>query len=463
MKERGPIAGMNAAAGRRDFLKGAAFLGGAAAVAPAFASTGGKPLLKIAVMSDLQGHAYAEDAGMRNLERALDIFAPLKPDVVVSAGDMNDTGKEADAVAWFKARCDARLGKLPHVACIGNHELGFVPNRLKAQRTSEVCRRDFCAVFGDRPELVLRKTIGGYDFISLSLEDPARYHEKELQMLKRELDAAVARDSSRPIFVVSHYHPYGTVNDSYTRLREGGLREILNGYPQVVSLSGHTHNPLQDPRSIWQGEFTAIETSTLCYGCINNNPPAVNQISSLLPYGHEALGCIFIEVYGERMAVRRFSVRSRSEIEPENPWVVDLPYDPSKARYAFAPRAAKERTAGLTAGCEPTVWYDFGFIYLMWDAPERPETVFGYRVELAGQDGSAKSYFLQSDFYRLAAHRQSRVVFKAPPHSLEPGGSYRCRVVPVGFFGTEGRAVEWSFTVLDGYKCKTEPPNFVQE
>jgi hypothetical protein len=54
-------------------------------------------------------------------------------------------------------------------------------------------------------------------------------------------------------------------------------------------------------------------------------------------------------------------------------------------------------------------------------------------------------------------------VFKAPPHSLEPGGSYRCRVVPVGFFGTEGRAVEWSFTVLDGYKCKTEPPNFVQE
>jgi hypothetical protein len=46
-------------------------------------------------------------------------------------------------------------------------QLKTPPWRAYAQRTSEVCRRDFCAVFGDRPELVLRKTIGGYDFISL--------------------------------------------------------------------------------------------------------------------------------------------------------------------------------------------------------------------------------------------------------------------------------------------------------
>jgi hypothetical protein len=49
------------------------------------------PLLRVAIMSDIQGHPYAEDAGMRNLERALDVLAPFRPDVVVNDGDINDT------------------------------------------------------------------------------------------------------------------------------------------------------------------------------------------------------------------------------------------------------------------------------------------------------------------------------------------------------------------------------------
>ena len=98
---------------------GAALLTGAAAAAET-------PLLKIAVMSDVQGYPYPEDSGMRNVERALDVFASLKPDVVVHVGDINDSGCDMDAVRYFKARCDARLGKIPHVACAGNHEIGFV-------------------------------------------------------------------------------------------------------------------------------------------------------------------------------------------------------------------------------------------------------------------------------------------------------------------------------------------------
>ena len=54
------------------------------------------PLLKVAVMSDIQGHPYPEDAGMRNLERALDVFAALKPDVVVNDGDIGDSGVGKD-------------------------------------------------------------------------------------------------------------------------------------------------------------------------------------------------------------------------------------------------------------------------------------------------------------------------------------------------------------------------------
>lgn len=101
---------------RRDFLKGAAFFGAAAvplarAAAESVVSVE-RPVLRVAIMSDIQGYPYPEDAGMRNLERALDVLAPFKPDVVLNDGDINDTGRDADAVAYYKARCDARLGKI---------------------------------------------------------------------------------------------------------------------------------------------------------------------------------------------------------------------------------------------------------------------------------------------------------------------------------------------------------------
>lgn len=425
----------------------------------------GKPLLRVAIMSDIQGHPNPEDAGMRNLERALDIFAPLKPQVVVNDGDINDTGRDSHAVAYYKKRCDERLGALPHVACMGNHEIGFVPKELKEERSSKVCLKEFNTIFGYAPdEQLVHRVICGYDFIALSLMNAARYREHEIELVKAALDKAVRRDGKKPIFVVTHYHAKDTVNTSDNE-KQGGhlLKNLLDGYPQVVSISGHTHNPLQDPRSIWQGNFTAIDSSTLCYGCIALKPPAVNQISCLIPYGHESVGCIFLEVYADRLVFRRFSVRDRSEIEPENPWTVPWPHVPESAPYSFGRRRSAESAPQFSGDAEPTLWYDFGYIYIMFNAAADLSSVFGYRIELQADGGEAVSYFQLSDYYRIRAHRQNRIVFKAPYGSLEPGRSYRCRICPVGFFGSEGRPVDWRFDVLKSYRCRQDKLNCVQE
>lgn len=450
---------------RREFLKGAAFLGGAVAVPRAVAAApAGAPLLRVAVMSDIQGHPYPEDAGMRNLERALDVLAPLKPDVVVNDGDINDSGRDEAAVAYYKARCDARLGAMPHIACMGNHEIGFIPKEMLDVRTSAHCLRDFNAAFGYAPdEWLVHRVVGGYDFIALSLSAIDGYRTDEIASLKAALDRAVARDATKPVFVVTHYHPYDTVNDSRSKSQGGALRSLLDGYPQAVSISGHSHNPLQDPRSIWQGNFTAVDTSTLCYGCISNRPPAANQVSCLIPYGHEAVGFMFLEVYADRLVFRRFSARDRREIEPERPWMVDWPHDPAHGRYGFGRRRAETPPPQFAADPEPTLWYDFGYVYLMFNAAADPASVFGYRIELAPDGGEAKSYFQLSDYYRIPEHRQGRIVFRAPPNSLEPGGRYRCRIFPVGFFGSEGSACEWRFSISPGYRGRADAPVCVQE
>ena len=347
---------------------------------------------------------------------------------------------------------------------MGNHEIAFVPQHLRAERTPAACLRDFNAVFGYGPgERVVRRTVGGYDFIALSLSMVDGYTDEEIALLKTAISAAVARDASRPVFVVTHYHPYGTVNNSMRERQGGALRRILDAWPQVVSISGHTHNPLQDPRSIWQGTFTAIDTSTLCYGCVVVDPPAANQISCLLPYGHEAVGFLLLEVYADRLVFRRFSARERREIDPGNPWTVRLPYNPADAEYGFERRRAAVPPPEFAGDPELTLWYDFGYVYFMFEAAEARDAVFGYRVELAESGGRVKLYFHVSDYYRVAAHRQGRIVFKAPPGALKKGASYRCRVFPVGFFGREGRPVEMNFTVRDGYSPRTDEPNCVAE
>ena len=450
--------------GRRDFLRGAAFFGATAALPRAAAAAGERPVLRVAVMSDIQGYPYPEDAGMRNLERALDVLAPFRPDVVVNDGDINDSGRNADAVAYYKARCDARLGTIPHVACMGNHEIAFVPKELASVRTPAACLRDFNAVFGYRPdEWVLRRTIGGYDFVALSMSRVPGYTEEEIARLKAALDASVARDSSKPVFVITHYHAKDTVNDSGDEEKCGRLRRLLDAYPQAVSISGHTHNPLQDPRSIWQGAFTAVDTSTLCYGCIANHPPAVNQVSCLIPYGHESVGFMLLEVYRDRLVFRRFTARDRREIEPDAPWTVPWPHDPASAPYSHDRRRAAERAPQFAGDAEPTLWYDFGFIYIMFGAAARPDSVFGYRIELAEEGGATTSHFILSDYYRIPEHWQGRVVFKAPPGTLEPGRRYRCRIFPVGFFGAEGRPCEWTFATKPGYRNRATRPACVQE
>ena len=424
-----------------------------------------KPLLKVAIMSDIQGHSYAEDAGMRNLERALDIFAVLKPHVVVNDGDINDTGRDSHAVAYYKKRCDERLGVLPHIACMGNHEIGFLPKELQEERSSKVCLKEFNSIFGfAADEQLVHRVIEGYDFIALSLMKVACYREHEVAMLEKALEKAVMRDSKKPIFVATHYHVKDTVGSSDNADQGGALlRRLFDKFPQVVSISGHTHNPLQDPRCIWQGNFTAVDSSTLCYGCVAMKPPAVNQISCLIPYGHESVGVMFLEVYVNRLVFRRFSVRDCREIESENPWVVPWPHNPQSAPYSFECRRTKEIAPKFAADPEPTLWYDFGYIYIMFNAALDKSAVFGYRIELADSDGNTKSYFQISDYYRILEHRQNRVVFKAPPGSLIPGKSYRCRIFPVGFFGAEGHPIVWRFDVHKNYRCRQDKLNCVQE
>ena len=104
-----------------------------------------------------------------------------------------------------------------------------------------------------------------------------------LTVFAEELKKAVADDPTKPIFVMQHEHISGTVYGSLDNEGWGmpDFAEILKDYPQVVDFSGHSHYPLNDPRSIWQGEYTALGTGGLYYAEIT-----VDDVKTVHPEGY---------------------------------------------------------------------------------------------------------------------------------------------------------------------------------
>ena len=118
-------------------------------------------------------------------------------------------------------------------------------------------------------ETDFHRVINGFHFIGISASkvEGEHYGEHQKAWLREQLDEAVAADPSKPIFVIQHEHISNTVYGSSDFEGWGmpDFAEILKEYPQVIDFSGHSHYPNNDPRSIWQGKYTAIGTGGLYY------------------------------------------------------------------------------------------------------------------------------------------------------------------------------------------------------
>ena len=82
--------------------------------------------------------------------------------------------------------------------------------------------------------------------------------------LKEQLKIAKEDTGNKSIFVFFH-HP---IRNTFYLSEEwyGNMsKDIFKDYPMTVTFSGHIHSPNNHPRSIWQGNFTAVNTVSLSY------------------------------------------------------------------------------------------------------------------------------------------------------------------------------------------------------
>lgn len=220
------------------------------------------PAVRFAVCSDI--HLNGEEgqpAAVRFKQLFDDMYAysegsPYnKFDAMMVAGDFSGGGAEKQYAIYKKITEEKLRPETKLLTVIGNHE--FIDYRDVDATVGYTVYKKFVSEDMDTDVV-----INGYHFIGVAYDDNGKTFKTKLNWLKERLDNAVAENPKMPVFVYQHPHPFLTVYGS-VNWGDRDLRRVLNNYPQVVDFSGHSHYCPSDPRSVWQGAFTAVGCGSL--------------------------------------------------------------------------------------------------------------------------------------------------------------------------------------------------------
>ena len=227
---------------------------------------------RFAVISDV--HITQMKEGYELFDNTMRIMSKLKPDGYVFAGDIvymieKAGGGVCDKLYpvvydYFGEIIEKYIGDTPFVYAIGNHE--FPQHNMEKEITCEARQ-----LFVEKTGCLLRehKSICGYHFITMDMENWQCVLSKENEeWAKGEIERAIEQSGNAPVFVVMHVPPHETVagSDKTPVSISENFRNFLNSNQQIICITGHIHEPIQDPRSIWQDKCTIIQAPVNAVG-----------------------------------------------------------------------------------------------------------------------------------------------------------------------------------------------------
>ncbi|MBQ6267263.1 MAG: metallophosphoesterase [Clostridia bacterium] len=264
-------------------------------------------------------------------------------DAVVFTGDLADNGTPEQFELFRMAVTDARRAGTAVLAVVAKNHDGWTFGK-RSRATLE-------AMLGQTADF--HRVLRGFHFIGLSTSENEEeyYSDAQRDWLAQQLADAAAADADRPIFVFHHEHVKETVYGSSAF--DGWGHDFFIGpltpYPQVVDFSGHSHYPLNDPRSLWQGAFTAVGAGSLSYAEFT-----ANGERKLHPPGHEEIAQFWlVEVdAAHTLRLRGFDAFSGRQLCV---YTLSQLADASQRQYTPAQREAGAAPPVFPAGAAVTV------------------------------------------------------------------------------------------------------------
>ncbi len=219
------------------------------------------PTLRFLVLSDI----HCKDEPSKESERlALALKSAYsvagssedykKLDALYIVGDFANSGSEKQMKLVDCVLADSVKSGTQVTLTMASHEFKDSGEAAALER--------FARIFGEQPDT--HRVINGFHFIAVTTTDGCHFSEEKCKWIADELALAAADDPKKPIFFFQHPHITDTVYGSIN-WGEDEITAILMNYPQIIDFSGHSHAPINDPRSIHQRHFTCVGTGSLSY------------------------------------------------------------------------------------------------------------------------------------------------------------------------------------------------------
>ncbi|MGN1317161.1 MAG: metallophosphoesterase family protein [Acutalibacteraceae bacterium] len=388
----------------------------------------GNSSLKVGVISDTQlppteGSLKDNDSYVNNLKNALTVMKNNDVDLILFAGDIGDLGTYFAFETYEKTIDEVYGENRPIVQTImGNHDFWN-----KDAKTAINHLKAFKKVTGSSPWT--HYVVNGYHFIGASPNCGSMEAGYVLtsRWLEKELETANADSQGKPIFVMTHNQPFDTCYGS-DEWGDKTLNEVLEKYPNVVNLSGHSHYSILDERSIWQGEYTVLSTQSLSYTELETGkengtvPPNADKT----PMGY------IMDFTDSSVDIHRINFSEENmgkEEKADKLWSLPLPYT-NDERYSFDSR--KELNAApVITDTIGTAATEGDKVILSFNAGTDDDFVHSYKVVI---DGKETKYFF-SDFYNGVENMSSRVTLELE----KAGDSHTYDIYAIDSWGKESK------------------------
>ena len=290
-------------------------------------------------------------------------------------------------------------------------------------------RQRFDEVFGQPADT--HRVIKGFHFISVTTTDGCRFYEPQITFAARELAAAHADTPERAIFFFQHPHLSDTVYGSIG-WGQGALMPVLVNYPQIIDFSGHSHAPINDPRSIHQDHLTSVGTGTFSYFELDE----FDKIYTTFPPEKDiAAQMQIVEAYDDgSVLIKPWDVIAGRPFH--DGWLVEKPWDPDTFVYTRARRIREAGRPHFLPGSSLTVAETAEGLRVEFDhADGGGEDVNDYVITVRNEGGIVERRFVIWSPYFLS-DRPEKMIYTAPLPQLEPG-EYRVTVKARGFWYNE--------------------------
>lgn len=422
------------------------------------------PVFRFAVTSDV--HIRGKSSGVLNgYEQLANFYSSAyayseaqsynKLDGIFFIGDNTQTGSKEEQTYFFNYLEENTKDGTFVRAAMGNHEFKATGKNY-ADPAGATAK--FLEYSGYESEDI-RFELGGYQFIMLSpdLYDKTNaeyFSDGKIAWLEQELALAAAATPDKPIFVMQHQPPRYTMNGSHGISGDADLTEVLRQYPQVIDFSGHTHYTMTDPRIIWQGDFTALNTASLCYLSLPMLDSEGNQtaakatdneggwVSGSMDSAVRNAGLFYIVEADASHRIRVLVYNMFTQSIWGEPYILDsldpkdFIYTDARAEQAVKPEFSTGASLQLTNN-------HYKNVMLSIPQAKCKDVVQSYRVEIYQKDT------LVDTIYRLAGTNYGDAApdqIKASVTGLEAFAKYTAKVYAVSSYGLSSEPLTLEFT-----------------